>query len=206
MIDRGDPADVRAVIQDGPNTLGQVTVRLAPTRGVLRALRGGLLAVTSGGLSVAAHTIGGGMAPDPAVTVVGTVLLAGAGCALADRRRGPLAILAVLGTAQLAVHVLLSTLGPHDVAGVAVAPAVDPVTMTAAHAVAALATGLLLARAESAVFGLAAALGLLLPRRWTPPPVDAAGTPLVVPAAPLRPVLDVLFRRVRTRRGPPLAA
>lgn len=197
--------DVAGEIGGGPNTLGQVTTRLAPTRGVLRALRGGLLAVTSGGLSVAAHAVGGGMAPDAAVTVVATLLVAGAGIALADRRRGRLAILGVLGGAQLAVHLLLTALSPHDMVGVTMPPAVDPVTMTAAHALAALGTGLVLARAESAVFGLAAALGLLLPRRWTPLPVVAVGT-VAVPTDPGRPVLGVLFRRVLTRRGPPLAA
>lgn len=181
-----------------------MTARLAPTHGALRAVRGGLLAVTSGGLAVTAHALGGGHPPDTAVAVVLTLLLAGAGTALADRRRGAPAILTALGGSQLALHLLLGALSTHSHS--ASAPTVDPTTMTAAHAVAALGTGILLTGAESAVFALAGALAMVLPKRLTPPPAFAPLRAAVPSRESVRPVQDVLFRRVLTGRGPPVPA
>lgn len=176
---------------------------LSPTRGALRALRGGLLAASSGTLAVAAHTVAGGRAPDTGLAVVLVLLLAGAGTALADRRRGAVAIIAALGGSQLALHLLLAALSTHTHAA---GPTVDPVAMTSAHTLAALATGGLLAGAESAVFALVSALALLLPSRLSPPPADAP-LRLALPTEPIDlPLLAVLFGRVLTRRGPPVRA
>lgn len=180
-----------------------MTARLSPTHGAIRALRGGLLAVTSGGLAVAAHTVAGGQAPDTALAVVLTGLLAGAGTALADRRRGLPAILAVLGSSQVALHVLLTALSTHPHgSGIA---AVDPLAMTIAHIAAALGAAWLLADAESAVFALFSALTMLLPKRLAPLPAVAplwTATPAPAPESARR---DLRFRRVLPRRGPPVA-
>lgn len=162
-----------------------------------------MLAVSSGALAIAAHTVAGGRAPDTGLAVVLVLLLAGAGTALADRRRGAVAIIATLGGSQLALHLLLTVLSTHTHDAVS---AVDPVAMTSAHTLAALATGGLLAGAESAVFALVSALALLLPTRLAPPPADAP-LRLALPSEPIGlPLLAVLFGRVLTRRGPPRSA
>ena len=178
-----------------------VAVRLDPVRGALRALRGCLLATTSAALATLGHVIAGGSVPDTALTVLLTVLIATVAVSFADKRRGPLVILATLGTAQLATHLLLSALTLHDHGAVTDTPA-----MFAAHAAATLATALLLGGAESAIFGMAAALGAVLPRRSPQPPVFAPQL-AVIPAGPgLFSSLDVLLRRTRARRGPPLTS
>jgi len=177
-----------------------MTGQPAPTRGAPRALRGGLLASTAAALAVTAHGLAGGGWPDTGFTLLLTALLAGAGTALADRRRGLPAILGALGASQLAMHLLLSAPHPHQAgAGLGLQWPV----MTAAHAVAVLLTALLLAKAEAAVFAVARALAALLPRRAQPAPVNVPRPGVVV--APLRvdTELDVLFRRVCLRRGPP---
>jgi hypothetical protein len=166
-------------------------------------LRGGLLASSGAALAVAAHGLAGGGWPDTGFTLLLTVLLAGAGTALADRRRGLPAILGALGAAQLGMHVLLSAAHPHH-AGVAAG--LPWPGMTASHAVAVLLTAVLLAKAEAAVFAVASALGALLPRRPLPAPVNTPRPGVVV--APLRvdTELDVLFHRVCLRRGPPVCS
>lgn len=171
-----------------------MTRRPAPTR-FARAV---LLSVTSAALSVTAHGVAGGRMAEFAGALPLTLLIAFAGTALAERGRGPWPVLATLGLAQVAQHGLFN-LGHH-----AGAPGheFDPVAMTAAHAVAALLTGLLLARADAVLRALATAAARLLPAL---PAVPApAGPPL--PPAPA-PVVDrlvsVLLRRVHGRRGPP---
>ncbi|MCP2169045.1 hypothetical protein [Goodfellowiella coeruleoviolacea] len=199
-----------------------MTRRAASGRGAHRALRAGLLAVSSAALTVTAHGLAGGALPEVGLPVLFTVALAGAGTAVADRRQGLIGIAATLGASQVGQHVLLSLLG-HD------HPAEPPVTaspttaspgtgtdvpgltassgwMTLAHVLAALLTALLLARAETAVFAIAAALALLLPRRLCPPPAWAPLRLSAIPAirAGSGSALDVLLRRAHRRRGPPV--
>jgi len=175
-----------------------VPTALAPQRGVLRAVRGSVLAVTSALLAGTAHVAAGAPAPGGTLTVLLTVGVAAAGTALADRRRGPVALLAAVGTTQVLMHLLLH--GNHSHA----AP-VPPATMVTAHAVAVVVTALLLARAEAAVFAVAAAwrrIVAAVPLRLPLPPRRRAGQP-VVPAevpTPLRLLLATLLRR----RGPPV--
>src|ERR1700743_3007616 len=85
-----------------------MTGRPTPTRGAPRVWRGVALAVTSAMLAVAAHAAAGGGLPDPGLTALLTIGVAAVGVALADRRRSAGAIIAVLGAAQLATHVLPS--------------------------------------------------------------------------------------------------
>lgn len=171
---------------------------LDPVRGALRVVRGIALAVSSSALSAAAHALGGGRLDDGVLTVLLTVLLAATATALAGRRRGLLGILLILGLAQGVQHVLFD-LTAHAHSGPALG---DPALMTAAHVLAALGTAFLLVNAESAVFAVAAALGLVVPRRPVPPPVTAP-VRLVVPGGPAPVLLDLLLSRLRTRRGPP---
>jgi hypothetical protein len=175
-----------------------VTRRPAPTR----ALRGGLLAVTSSALTITAHGVGGGSVADFGPAVPFTLLIAAAATALADRRRGTWTVLAALFGAQLGQHALLSWVGHrHPAPGMGIG--FNSVQMTVAHVLAALLTGLLLARADTALVALAAAVSRLAPRRLTP---LAASTPLHMPST--RPSrtdtpIDVLLTRVHRRRGPP---
>jgi hypothetical protein len=162
-----------------------------------------LLAVTSSALTVAAHGVGGGSPSEFLPALPLAVLTGAAGTALADRRRGASSILLVLGTTQLAQHALLTSVGRHQHAP-GRAPLIDSWQMAAAHALAALLTGLLLARAERALLSLVAAVSRLVPRRLAPPPASA---PLRVGATPvdLRPhvLTGAPLSRVHGRRGPP---
>lgn len=173
-------------------------------------LRGAGLALCCATLSVAAHAAAGGELPAFGPTALLTVVLAGAGVALADRRWGLPAILAIVGGTQVGLHVLLDSLAHHTPAGslaiASAAPALGPIFMTGLHAAAALVMALLLAGAERSAFVLGAVLDWLLGavpvRPFTPP----AWTPVVaepgaaVPSGELR----LLFRRVHGRRGPPV--
>jgi hypothetical protein len=172
-----------------------VTTRPAPTR-LARAV---LLGVTSAALSVTAHGAAGGSVTEFAPALPLTLLVAFAGTALAERGRRPWTILAALGVAQLGQHALL-TLGHHAADGPGLG--FSPTAMTAAHVVAALLTGLLLARADAALHAVVDAVARLLPPPLTPVvPAGAlwSSTPSAVPDA----LVGVLLRRVHGRRGPP---
>ena len=170
-------------------------------------LRGAGLALCCATLGVAAHAAAGGELPAFGPTALLTVVLAGAGVALADRRRGLPAILAIVGGAQVGLHVLLDSLAHHAPAeSLTVSPASGPVVMTGLHAAAALVMALLLAGAERSAFVLGAVLDWLLGavpvRPFTPPAWAAAvAKPVaVVSSGELR----LLLRRVHGRRGPPV--
>jgi hypothetical protein len=183
-----------------------VTGQPTPTRGALRVLRGCALAVTSATLAVAAHALSGGELPDPALTALLTVGVAAAGIALADRRRSPGAILALLGAAQLATHVMLSFAGM-QMAGTSVpVPHVNGFVMLGAHAVAVLVSAGLLARADAVVFLLAAVVSMLLPRMLVAPPVPDWPTGTRPDVLPQVRTIAVLLCRSHARRGPPVAA
>jgi hypothetical protein len=177
-----------------------MTGQSAPTRGVPRVLRGGLLAATAAALAVTAHGLAGGGWPDSGFTLLLTALLAAAGTALAGRRRGLPTILGALAVSQLGLHLLLTDLDPHRGTGVV---GVDWRVMTAAHAVAVLLTALVLTRAEAAVFAVAAALAAVLPRRLASGPVTTPPRQRLLPGVPVATELRVLFHRVCLRRGPP---
>lgn len=180
--------------------IGQVTA----TRGAPRVLRGLAMAGCSAALAVAAHTAASGALPPAGLTIVLTALLAGAGIALADRQRGPVAVLAVVGASQLGMHTLLSGHG-HVVTG---AVSTTGAVMVLAHAAAAVITAGLLAGADGGVFALLAVLHWLLRGSVAQPrPLPAAPRPpgAVSPSA-VSVLIEVLLRRVHARRGPPLVA
>ncbi|HEX3781918.1 MAG TPA: hypothetical protein VHX38_19815 [Pseudonocardiaceae bacterium] len=172
----------------------------SPTSGAFRVCRGVALAVVSGALAAGAHELGGGGMPKIGVTAVLTVGVAAIGIALADRRSALPAILALLGMAQLATHVLLAVEtmnmpGMHQDDGLA---------MVGAHTVAVLVSAVLLAKADAAVFQVIAALTRLLPTVLTTPPVpEAPKRPLVRVHAGDR-ATSVLLCRSNARRGPPV--
>ncbi|MCS7482109.1 hypothetical protein ACFFQW_24110 [Umezawaea endophytica] len=174
---------------------------MTPKPASTRVVRGLLLAVTSAALSVAAHGAAGGSLSGFAPVLPLVLLVAGAATALADRHRGPLTILAALGVAQFAQHELLDLVHHHR------APAAglgfDPVQMTTAHVLAALATGLLLAKADSALVSLVDAVSRLLPRTWAPGPVPGPRS-TAIRAAGGPQLIELLLRIVNGRRGPPV--
>lgn len=176
-------------------------IRPAPARGVSQVARGGALAVCSTGLAVAAHVAGGGGWPDAVLTVLVMVLLTMAGSGLADRRRSLPEILAALAITQVMWHFALACADAHTRPGQAVYW--PGWRMVAAHAVAVLVTALVLTRAETAVFAVAAALARLLPRPPIVPPARTATRDPVIIAEPVDHLVHVLFRRVCPRRGPP---
>ncbi|MGH3904909.1 MAG: hypothetical protein ACRDTE_12070 [Pseudonocardiaceae bacterium] len=181
-----------------------MTVALMPHRGTLRVLRGTVLAAVNAVLAVAAHVAGGGGAPDGALTVLITVGVAAAGTALADRRRGPVAMLAAVAVTQVLLHLLLEALGGHTSAAV---PTSAGAAMTVAHGAAVLVTAALLTGAESALFAAANTLTRIVgvfPLLMTAP-LRADRRPTTPPAAaPLPDALRRLLCRATPLRGPPL--
>ncbi|WP_372667636.1 hypothetical protein [Amycolatopsis kentuckyensis] len=169
---------------------------------VLGATRGVSLAVSAAALSVTAHRLADGGLPDPPMTVLLSGLFGWTATALARRARGPVATITLLGTAQLVMHLLLTTLaGHHDMYAM---PGSTGLGMVAAHSVATLVTALLLARADATLLTVLAVLRAILPRLLTPLPVPAAA-PALVPARTAAPghLVGVDLRRIRGRRGPP---
>ncbi len=169
---------------------------------VLGATRGALLAVSAAVLSVTAHRLADGGLPDPAMLLLLTGLFGWTATALTRKARGPLATITLLGSAQLVMHLLLTTLaGHHDMYAV---PDRTGAGMIAAHAVATLLTALLLARADATLLTVLAVLRAILPRLLTPLPVPAAA-PALVPARVGGPdhLVGVDLRRIHGRRGPP---
>jgi hypothetical protein len=190
-----------------------------PTRGYARVTRGLSAASVCALLTYGGHRAAGGALPDLGLLIVLALLLGGFLVTLADRRRGPLAILTLVGGSQLALHGLLQLLGgSHDHAapagspgspgtGLLAAPALmlgAPVLMLGAHALATVVTAAVLAGAEEAVFTVAHALARVLPLALSMPrSPEPTGRPGVV-AGPLDARLrGVLGRRLNLRRGPP---
>ncbi|MEV5536874.1 hypothetical protein AB0L13_08415 [Saccharopolyspora shandongensis] len=176
---------------------------IRPTQGALRVLRGAGLATTSASLSVAAHAAAGGSLPDPGTTLVITGLLAGAGVALADRKRGSWGILGALSASQLALHVFLQLVASHQDGLGYTGMRFSPLIMTLGHAAVVLLTGLVMARAERALFVVARLLGSILPRRSTPLPVVAQPRTVCVSVVTVRTLAQLIYQRIHARRGPP---
>lgn len=181
-----------------------MVVRLTPAQGALRALRGAGLAITAASLSVAAHAAAGGSLPDPVTTAIVTALLVGAGTALADRRRGPFTIVGALGLTQLTLHLFLQLSGSHQGHQGHHGLPFDPAVMVAGHLLAAVVTGLVLARAEQALFVVARVLALVLPRKHSALPVVVPLRTVCIPAPTQRVIAQLIRRRIHTPRGPPL--
>lgn len=161
----------------------------------MRTLRGVALALTSASLTIAAHGLGGGELSEFIHALPLVALIAFAAASLADRRTGRISVIAGLGTAQLAQHLLLTWVNhehTNTLSG----------QMLVAHLVAATLTGLLLFHAENALFRLFTAVSRLIPRRLTPLPATRPvrtfiSTPYVPHAHAVR------LSRANGRRGPP---
>ena len=79
----------------------------------------------------------------------------------------------------------------------------DPLAMTVGHVVAAIITGLALARAEHALFVVAKILGMVLPRKRGPLPIVTTPLAVCVPADTVRVLAHLLHQRIHGLRGPP---
>jgi hypothetical protein len=197
----------------------------SPVAGALRLARAGSLAVTAFALTSVAHVVAGGVLPATPwmvsiflVTLCGSVVVTG-------RRLGRGATVAGLGVSQMVLHAAFAFLSPggsctrassglvmhsgHE----AVMRCSDPamtmpvhhstgVVMGAAHAVAAVLVGLVLARGEAAVWFLASLVWPGLPSRVQVVPAASAPRVAVRP----RPAARQLFGTGGLGlRGPPLA-
>ncbi|MCE3550310.1 hypothetical protein LWC33_02410 [Pseudonocardia sp. RS11V-5] len=162
-----------------------------------RVLRGVVLASLSTLLTALGHLAGGGTLGDLGLLVVLLPLLALAVTSTAERVRGPLGTLLVLGGGQFVLHELLELLG-HDHTGVASGP-----QMLAGHAVATVLSGLLLRDVDRLLSALARALRRVLPRRLAPLRADAPLRTLAVPAAGVAGHVRRAAVGAVLRRGPP---
>ena len=164
---------------------------------------GVLLALSSAALAIAAHGIAGGAPSDSLFTVLLATLLAWGGMSL-TRRGGIPALVGVLGVTQLCQHLLLTEIANGHGHQEAV---FDGWTMFAAHAVATVLTAALLTRADTALALVACAFAWLVSRLTALVTGPAAHTAdLTGSPSPARPgaLLEVLFREVCGRRGPPV--
>jgi hypothetical protein len=167
-------------------------------------VRGWALAGASAALAVGAHGMAGGGTPDTALAVLLTVIVAWAGTSVAGRYKGLFAVVIALGTAQMAMHLVLNFAVPEHPGHMGHhAPPVSPGAMWATHVTATLLTALLLAKADAALHLIASTIRALLR-----PPVFRAVTPgaHALPASPthLSHMLQVVLRKVHARRGPPV--
>ncbi|HYH28818.1 MAG TPA: hypothetical protein VD903_00405 [Pseudonocardia sp.] len=171
-----------------------------PGTGVFRAaVVSGLSAL----LTAAGHTAAGGAAPDLAALVVLLPLLTYGLVGVADRCRGLVGTVGVLGAGQVALHHLIELLHPaHRTAHAVLAPGGQMVAM---HAAATVLTALALRHADRGIAALLTALGRVLPRRLTPPPADRPLPVLAVPGPAVPARLARAFAVVHSRRGPPVA-
>ncbi len=165
-------------------------------------LRGATLAALSTLLTAVGHVAGGGALPDLALLTVLSPLLAGVFVAVAERCRGAVGTIGILGAGQLALHQLMVLMHPpHHAVDAAVSSGTGMLGM---HAAVTLVTALMLRIADRAIAGLAAALRRVVPRRLTPPPADRPlpTRPVPGPAVPVR--LALVLAAAQVRRGPPV--
>lgn len=179
----------------------------AEAHGLLRAT---LLAAFSALLTAAGHVAGGGRLPDLTMLAVLLPLLAGLFTAVAERYRSPLGTIAVLGSGQLALHLLIEVLNPTHTAHHAAATAEWDLGgtagwgMLAMHALATLVTAAALRFADRAVAAIAAALGRIVPRRPRPLGADRPLASMATPGPAVTLRLASALAAARVRRGPPV--
>lgn len=174
----------------------------SPARGVLRFVRGGVLAAVCTLCALGGHTLAGGAIPG-----LGSLLVAGwlGACfvLLADRRRGFAGILTASVCSQVVFHVMFALTGAHTSHGSAVSTAIPDAGMLAGHAVAAVGMAALLTYGESVVWGLHHAFRLVFVPRITLPLPDPRSVSACVAREP-GPAREALFVRARPLRGPPV--
>lgn len=166
-------------------------------RGVASSARSVAFAVTSAGLACAAHGTSAGEVPNVGFTLVLTAVLA-LGCrSVTGRQRGPVTVIVLLGLSQVLLHLMLTWLHSSSQHGYA-----PTGTMLAGHVVAAVGAGLVLARAEAAVFAVVRIVTACWPVRL---PSFHADRPLWIAVISETPgvATAAVLRRVHARRGPP---
>ncbi|WP_406688324.1 hypothetical protein REH65_17245 [Saccharopolyspora sp. ID03-671] len=136
-----------------------------------------------------------------------TVLLTGAGVALADRKRGSWGILGALSVSQLALHFFLeltavSAHGSGHLHGPPPIP-LSPALMTLGHVIVTMLTALVMAHAERVLFVVTRLLQAIFPRKTTPLPVVTPPPAVCVPAPVPRTLAQLIYQRIHARRGPP---
>lgn len=166
-----------------------------------RRFRGIALAAFSGLLTAVGHLAGGGTLGDLGLLVVLLPLLAGVFVSLAERSRGPLAVVAVLGAGQLVLHYLMVLLHPAQdaAAGMPGGP-----SMLLMHAVVTLVSAVGLRYADAAVAAMARPLRRVLTRRLNALPADRPLPTLAVPGPGLVARLVRVLLVAHARRGPPV--
>ena len=199
-----------------------------------RRIRGIVLAALSGLLTAVGHLAGGGTFGDLGLLVVLLPLLAGLFVSLAERSRGPLGTVAVLGAGQLVLHYLMVLLHPaQDVEGLLAGPSISiegslagpsisvegslagpsvssapgmpgGPSMLLMHAAVTLISAVGLRHADAAVVAMARALRRILPRRVAPVPADRPLPALAVPGPGLPARLARVLLSAHARRGPPV--
>lgn len=139
-----------------------------------------------------------------------TVLLTGAGVALADRKRGSWGILGALSVSQLALHFFLeiTAVGAHGsghLHGVHGPPPIplSPALMTLGHVIVTMLTALVMAHAEQVLFVVTRLLQAIFPRKTTPLPVVTPPPAVCIPAPVPRTLAQLIYQRIHARRGPP---
>jgi hypothetical protein len=187
-------------------------------RAQFRLARAAVVGGTTVFLAAAAHVVGGGALPDPLVVVGILVLTLVPTIALAGRKISAVGMLGMLGAGQLGLHVSFDALSvsaasapPPSASHVHVLTALstpsasehlhaDSALMLVGHILATVATALVLARGEQALWALLA---------WLTPLVRLLATVSLHPAPalpafstePLTPAWRSL--RLPARRGPP---
>jgi hypothetical protein len=187
---------------------------------LFRLSRAAVVAVVTVFLAAAAHVAGGGALPDPLIAAGLLALTLLPVIALSGKRITPAAMLGILGSGQFALHGAFAGLSESATTAPALAPAAGHVhvlgafssplagghghtesaAMLTAHFLATLATGVLLARGEAALWALLSWLRPLLR-------LLAALAPRPTPAVPAftEETLPRLWRGLRlpALRGPP---
>ncbi len=170
-------------------------------RAAERRFRGTALAVFSGLLTAVGHLAGGGTLGDLGLLVVLLPLLAGVFVSLAERSRGPLGTVAVLGAGQLTLHCLMVLLHPAQNGGAGMPGGPSMLLM---HAVVTVLSAVGLRYADAAVVAMARALRRVLPRRPAALPADRPLPMLAVPGPGLPARLARVLLGAHARRGPPV--
>lgn len=162
-----------------------------------RRFRGCLLAGLTALLTAVGHLAGGGALPDLALLVVLGPALAWPVVAVADRCRGTVGALVVLGGGQLLLHELLSSTHAHHTAG-------DSPSMLLTHTLVTLLTAAALRFADRGVAAVVAALGRVAPRRAPAAVADRPLAVLVVPGDDVPAAVSRVLSATHARRGPPV--
>jgi hypothetical protein len=171
----------------------------------LRLARTAVFAVVCLGLGVAAHVLGGGFVPVPAMAAALGLAFAAA-YPLSGRERSFAVILPLLAGLQVILHLLFSlshAASPHAPAGHLHAGLVPDLGMLVAHGWAVGMTALWLARGEAALWALLRRLAVRLLVIWLPLLTTPFSTPLCTTEPPV--LRSAVLRHVVSGRGPPRA-